>query len=311
MATFSAWGWSLKGTAKFSDYVVSGMSLSEMVKSFRRNGIAVFKVPTTAPFAPAVGQWKNESAKTLQAYLAKAAAAPGRFGVGKELGFRELVQKDSGRYDMNFDHLIRGGGEAEGDENFVNEIVRGEMAKVAGPLFQELFGPHYRVNGQGVVVSQPGAEAQGWHVDSSWLFEAHPSQDQNPTKAERYRQPCHFVTCFMPLYQTRTELGPTEFVVGSHKRTHVLGRDTVADQYPSPAVAATLAAHGEVLQMEAAPGDIVVMDGRMLHRGLGNSSSEVRHLVYASFCPPWYCEWPRSQSSHRSLFKAPGQAIPE
>ncbi len=54
--------------------------------------------------------------------------------------------------------------------------------------------------------------------------------------------------------------------------------------------------------MECDAGDVVVMDGRTLHRGLANTSHDIRPLCYFSFCPPWYREWPRSQNEGRSLF---------
>jgi hypothetical protein len=78
----------------------------------------------------------------------------------------------------------------------------------------------------------------------------------------------------------------------------------VEEQYPDDAyVAAQLALPGvERATMDCAPGDVVVMDGRLLHRGLGNGSDQVRPLVYQSYCRPWYREWPRSQNESRSVF---------
>ena len=60
-----------------------------------------------------------------------------------------------------------------------------------GPEFlREILGD-YKLNAQGLVVSTYGAPAQGWHVDSSHLFDmAHLP----------LFLPCHFVTVFCPLY---------------------------------------------------------------------------------------------------------------
>jgi ectoine hydroxylase-related dioxygenase (phytanoyl-CoA dioxygenase family) len=100
-------------------------------------------------------------------------------------------------------------------------------------------------------------------------------------------------------------IGPTQLALGTHTRTGDLGRSTVEEQYPDDAyVAAQLGGPGtQLATMDCAPGDVVVMDGRLLHRGLGNDSSEVRPLVYTSFCRPWYREWPRSQNEARSVFE--------
>lgn len=38
------------------------------------------------------------------------AQSKGVFGIGKEHGYREIVEKDKGRYDLNLDHLLRNEG---------------------------------------------------------------------------------------------------------------------------------------------------------------------------------------------------------
>lgn len=276
---------SKRNRIKFADLVASE-ALVKTLKSFSLHGIVVFKRPGTP--RSVLTRWREESAVTFEDLLSRTAVAPGGFGLGKDGGFREIVNKDPGRFDMNLDHLGRADHKSPGQ--FISEVVRGEIVSAAGPLFGALFGPNYRQNGQGVVVSRPGTEAQGWHMDSSWLFQNNPSQ------------PCHFVTCFVPLFDSSLEIGPTEFAIGSHALTHSLGRDTVHEQYPSAETVTALTSACTILTMHCAAGDVIVMDGRMLHRGLGNRSTTDRHLIYASFCPPWYREWPESQPSSRSLF---------
>ena len=84
------------------------------------------------------------------------------------------------------------------------------------PILIELFGPNYRLNAQGCVVSQPGTTAQGWHVDSSHLF----------ATAEL---PCHFVTCFVP--------------------------NSVEQQYPTTTICTELLERSNALTMDSQPGD--------------------------------------------------------
>ena len=110
------------------------------------------------------------------------------------------------------------------------------------PILIELFGPNYRLNAQGCVVSQPGTTAQGWHVNSSHLF----------ATAEL---PCHFVTCFVPLYSSSHVVGPTEFAVGSHRHTHRLGLDSVEQQYPTTTICTELLERSNALTMDSQPGD--------------------------------------------------------
>lgn len=71
-----------------------------------------------------------------------------------------------------------------------------------------------------------------------------------------------------------TESGATQFVLGSH-RTGVddaLASNRFATNAPSKA------------------GDAVLFNGKIIHRGLGNSNAHipVRHAAYAVFSAKWY-----------------------
>jgi ectoine hydroxylase-related dioxygenase (phytanoyl-CoA dioxygenase family) len=267
----------------FAELVASCPKQAQSI--LRHNGIVAFR----GSFQDKPAQWREESTSTLQIYRDKANEAEGGFGLGKVNGFRELVNKDIGRFDLNLDHISE-----ERDPGLFISVIREKMEEVIAPVLVEMFGTDYLINAKGVVTSFPGTDSQNWHIDSSWLFKDLP------------QQPCHFVTCFMPLYTATTAIGPTEFVAGSHVHTHVLGRSTVEEQYPPKAVYDSIIDRSDVctLTMECDAGDIIVMDGRLLHRGLSNTSDQIRPLVYLSFCPPWYREWPASQSADRMLFLA-------
>jgi len=189
-------------------------------------------------------QWRSDATETLQTLL-RATEKAGGLGIGKESGFAEIVKKHEGRFDVCLDHMC------DDDDAFITQ-ARASIREQTAPLLKELFGPHFRENAQGMVVTEPGAGSQDWHIDSSWLFGADPEQ------------PCHFVTCFMPLYDPDTAIGPTEFALGSHRHTWRLGRETVPEQYPQKSVCdALLDCPGvELVRMECSPGDVVVMDGR-------------------------------------------------
>ena len=142
--------------------------------------------------------------------------------------------------------------------------------------------------------------AEAWHVDSSHLFVG--IKDL----------PCHFVTVFCPLYGMEEAIGPTEFILGSQHFTHWLPTLEVSDQYPPEETVELIRSEAKTwasdlgegeIQMDCEAGDIVVMDGRLLHRAQANRLPEsVRSLAYFSFCRPWYYEWPRSQAEDRFLF---------
>ena len=128
-------------------------------------------------------------------------------------------------------------------------------------------------------------------------------------RVTRKATPCHFVTVFIPLFKSSLPIGPTEMVPGTHLLTSEMPNATIPDQYPSLETVERLTNVASAKRdgyrscfLDFSPGDIIVMDGRMLHRGLDNNLAR-RHLIYMSFCRPWYYEWPRSHSDHASLFK--------
>ena len=284
-------------------HLTASSSLEANTGIFTSHGVLAFRLHGAA--GPRVDGWRSAAVAAVDKYIQLARRAPGGFGLKKEGGFREIVEKDVGRFDLNMDHVSDSGAHtaAHADVAFISE-VRAHAERVAQPLLRQLFGPDYILNGKGCVISFPGTSAQDWHVDSSHLFT---QQQLRAVSQGTHHLPCHFVTVFVPLYAARPDLGPTQFMTGTSSLTLQLPNAEVADQYPPEPVVAQLAraaggGGGEGVTMECEVGDVVVMDGRTLHRGLANRSRDIRPLCYFSFCPPWYREWPRSHNEGRSLF---------
>ena len=267
----------------------SAKDLTRAVSAFQRYGVVAF----TGQQRVSVQQRHDDAVKLLERYLHE--AQKHGYGIGKETGFREFVQKDENRFDLNFDDT------SDHESREFAASLREHVETTVGHGFLDtILGPGYKRNAQGLVVSKCGAPAQRWHVDSSHLF-------ATPTLPNL---PCHFVTVFCPLYQAHKAIGPTEFLPGSQLFTHVLENDEVFDQYPSDDTVTSIQQKAaqevelEMMQMEGAAGDVIVMDGRLLHRGQANELPDsVRCLTYLSYCRPWYYEWPRSQSETRFLFR--------
>merc|ERR1712142_211707 len=86
----------------------------------------------------------------------------------------------------------------------------------------------------------------------------------------------------VPLQQVTRDMGPTEFVLGSHKA----------------AWATALKDNDEGLEHLLATsdrGDCVLFDGRMIHRGTPCQSSSPRRAVYTVFHKKWYSDYIDSQ----------------
>lgn len=104
---------------------------------------------------------------------------------------------------------------------------------------------------KGVMLSLPGSFPQPWHQDG-------------PHLSEKKHLSAHCLNVFVPLVDLTTANGPTEFV----PTTQVLGKFDA----PENPVAVC-----------ASAGDVVLMDYRIKHRGLGNNSSEPRPLLYITY----------------------------
>ncbi len=82
--------------------------------------------------------------------------------------------------------------------------------------------------------------------------------------------PPYYFTALIPLVNITLENGPTEFIKGSHRRLIV---DANQEDIYAPLLS---------------PGDIVIFDGRTLHRGAANQSADERLVAYITFAAEWY-----------------------
>ncbi len=82
--------------------------------------------------------------------------------------------------------------------------------------------------------------------------------------------PPYYLTVFIPLVEITLENGPTEFIKGSHRKSMV-------DEENAKIYAPTLS-----------PGDLVIFDGRTLHRGTPNRTDREKLIAYITFVANWY-----------------------
>jgi ectoine hydroxylase-related dioxygenase (phytanoyl-CoA dioxygenase family) len=119
----------------------------------------------------------------------------------------------------------------------------------------------------GVVTSLSHAEATDMHRDVYPIL--NDVIDQNLCSHDISLPPYYF-TVLIPLVKITKEMGPTEFIRGSNNRQVVdISKETIYAPLLSP-------------------GDIVVFDGRTLHRGLPNHTNKERLVAYITFIAKWY-----------------------
>lgn len=82
--------------------------------------------------------------------------------------------------------------------------------------------------------------------------------------------PPYYFTALIPLVEITSENGPTQFIRGSH-------RVGVVDE-----------SHAEIYAPLLVPGDVVIFEGRTLHRGSANRSESERLIAYITFVAIWY-----------------------
>ena len=90
--------------------------------------------------------------------------------------------------------------------------------------------------------------------------------------------PPFYFTLLTPLQNVTEDLGPTEFVLGSH----------------ASCWAAALQEGGEGLEHFLAMsklGDRVLFDGRMIHRGKSCCLTQPRRAIYTVFHKKWYADY--------------------
>ena len=177
-------------------------------------------------------------------------------GVGQRGGYREIVRRHVGRYENR--HGVSVGA--------LSELRAAVEGSAAHRVAVAALGGEAVVLGCSCVVAEAGCEAQAWHVDGGHV---------NAAKHE----PVHCLNVFVPLVDVSGG-GGTEFKPGSHfltrdlKRLMLLAR--IKKQLRSP-VAPRLR-----------PGDAVLFDYRVLHRGTLNTTGGPRPVFVLTLAKPWF-----------------------
>ena len=120
------------------------------------------------------------------------------------------------------------------------------------PVVWQILGDDVTLIHKGVFLSMPGAEHQNYHQDG-------------PHLNSKIQLPCHAVNVFIPLVDLTARNGPTEFSLGSH----ILG----FEGYDK--------ANVYLPQVQA--GTPIIFDYRLGHRGLANSGTHCRPILYCTY----------------------------
>ena len=246
-----------------------------MTQTSQRSGIERFladgtlRVPALVPpalLADIDTLMRSRAARVMQALGDRP------IGIGSRAGFHELVQRSPGRFDVplsesDLQPLFGPQGSLSADLPWM-EMVHAVLGVDARPALC------------GVVFSRPGSPAQQWHIDS-------------PHEGPEFR-PAHALNVMLALADIPLEAGPTQLVPGSqrltnhHARTWIDHDDLVyqTSREITPADILGDPGYEAPLPEPMAAGEVLFFDDRLLHRGLGNSSTAERWIAYFAYLRP-------------------------
>ena len=206
--------------------------------------------------------------------------------VGQEHGFKEIVLRAPGRYDMQW--------KIDGNPHFLHDE---KVLSTFMPFVREILGGEKmtQMNFNGCLFSLPGAREQLWHIDGEHLFTSEPAfrpcgkQEVDffsPASTESIL-PAHCLNIFVPLVDVESDNGGTEFCLGSHFHTKFFSDDIV---WQNSHWKDRIGFKGDVLALKVNAGEVLAFDYRVLHRALDHKGREIRPVLYYTFTKRWFSD---------------------
>jgi len=183
-------------------------------------------------------------------------------------GFNEIVHRSAGRYDMS----LAGIEQKSAGSQIITFLLQSPLWR---QVLTQLLGRDFKINFTAALLAQPGASEQKPHLDGGHLFHG--------THGWSTDAPVHALQMFLPLCPTPIERGPTEFWPGSHLSSN-----------------APFANSMKSIGLAADPGDVIIFDFRVLHRGMANKSEQWRPVLYQTVSRSWFSDdfnFPRASIS--------------
>lgn len=145
-------------------------------------------------------------------------------------------------------------------------------------FFNATLGDRWVYESFGVISSFPGATLQHLHSDDNFLFEGSVHDGKLPAFA---------LTIAIPLVEVNDVNGGTEFLIGTH-------RERKQQSYPGTPVSGALQ-----------PGDCMIWDFMIRHRGRANSSTAARPMLYITACRSFWIDSANFRPEARKLVIQP------
>ncbi|MEC7986602.1 MAG: phytanoyl-CoA dioxygenase family protein [Myxococcota bacterium] len=186
----------------------------------------------------------------------------GDIGLGLDEGYREIVQRMKGRYDLWI----------EKDAPVFRELIHLDTAPWGNLIHRLLLDS--RMMSAGVLMTLPGAAPHPWHNDGPPLFNSPGSPVLPP----------HCINVFIPLVDQTIENGGTELRLGTHLRVG-----------PRKRVVWSMSVTGTELEelpfsLVCPAGSVLLFDYRLQHRANPHNGTDRRVVLYYTYALRWFID---------------------
>ncbi|HIG60191.1 MAG TPA: hypothetical protein EYQ22_04795 [Gammaproteobacteria bacterium] len=229
---------------------------------------------------PALTEHLLKVSREIEADIKKSLGTK-KIGIGSRAGYREIVQRSPGRWDIPITS---------------DQFAIDHQQMPWWTFITDILGQDAEHAFSGVVSSEPVSPEQHWHIDS-------------PHEATEHL-PAHAINVLIALTDLPLVMGPTELARGSHVLSNHLANPTlVSDQlvYQHAGTSPVLLVNGaceaepEYCSSAMSAGSGLIFDDRILHRGMANLSANTRHVAYFSYRRKGYLPYTHFESP-RSIF---------
>ena len=295
-------GSSSSSSSSTVDPAAAASALMRARAALRVCGVVVLSRELTRPH---VARLHEQATREYDALVRRVAPLDGDMGLHAEASAETNTTTSAQRSFLRYEVTFALGGAA-----IEEETTRG-TAMLEPLLAAALDSERLELDTHSHVTSLPGAPAQRWHRDTDQRLARADWGD--PRAASR---PPHCLVLFLPLTDVSADMGPTEYVLGSH-----------LDCEPSlqvPYLELQLDAEGAVRVNEgggesgtehecpyyaprpfaatAEAGDAILFDSRVTHRGGANTAARRRVQMYTTFAREWFVDRVNFQSKQSRAF---------
>ena len=281
----------------------SQIDFKTSIDEFKRLGVAILPLRLDQTF---VSESKSLCIDAWEDALARGKVIKGHdIKVGQENGFKEIVLRAPGRYDMQW--------KIDGNQHFLDKE---RVLSYFMPFVNEILGGEEmtKMDFNGCLFSLPGAKEQLWHIDGEHLFTSEAAfclsgnEDAEFFKNEGHVKsilPAHCLNIFVPLVDLESGNGGTEFCLGSHFHTKFFSDEIV---WQNSQWKDRIGFAGDVLAIKVNAGEVLAFDYRVLHRALEHKGREIRPVLYYTFTKRWFSD-AMNFASLPSLKQASGRLL--